>query len=539
MSGLTTHKPEASTTTSSNCFASQKDSFGTRPLVMTPDTQLSPHAKWNNEMEWNNRSEKETTTTTTRSKFTIPTNVIKLGAAYLLVYLVYLLAFKTEEVDVNGRKARHDNEAFFLHNWAEFVSAHPVRARDRTGFSEMGLRTQMYAHLLADPTLPNFDYFEQVLWPYLPGIKELRQSYLNGTRFTTKANNNRGIVMSLGKKQFIFAVQFIASVRNIHKCNYPIELYYYGEDDLPLEMRTYVTTAFSNVRTIDLEKVSLFDKDLTRLDKQGFALKTFALIATNMTEVILADADAVFLSKPQDFFQVDGYMQTGTLFFHDRDHVRAGPDKIIHDFLNDQLQLRGPSERLSKTHFWTKKGIYEQESGIVVVNKSRVEVFAALLFTAWQNSGEIRDQTTYRVFWGDKESFWLAFELAQIPYYFVSHYAGAIGSEHASHGEGFCSEHPLHFFDDEGDTSLLGKPAWFNGGLLDVKKHSADRYLNATAWAMKGEWEFLEESEVWCIRNYTRGDMTEHHMDNKLQSLVSGALDAAATAQAYLLEHSQ
>ncbi|UZJ57608.1 hypothetical protein CBS101457_006928 [Exobasidium rhododendri] len=458
---------------------------------------------------------------------------VKLISAFLFLYACILLwTARSEELDVTGRIARN-NEAFFLHHWAKFISAHPVRARDRTGFAEMGLRTQMYSHLLADPTLPNFDYFEEVLWPFIPGIKHLRESYLNGTR-TGPKGATRGIVMSMGKSQFIFGVQFIATVRNVHGCNYPIELYYYGEDDLPQEMRTYVTTTFRNVRTIDLEKGGLFDKDLTRLDKQGFALKAFALIATNLTEVILADADAVFLSRPQDFFNVEGYKRTGTLFFHDRDHLRQGPDHIIHEFLADQFQTRGPSERLAKSHFWTKKGIFEQESGIVVVDKSRMEIFSALLFAAWQNSGEIRDQTTYRVFWGDKETFWLAFELAQIPYHFVSHYAGAIGSEEATHGKGFCSEHPLHFFDKEEDESALGKPAWFNGGFLDVKKQSKDRYINATAWAMKGEWEFLLDTEIWCIRNYTRGDMADFSMGDNVRGLVKEALEAGTNALQYI-----
>lgn len=443
----------------------------------------------------------------------------------------------TPEHTVNGDVAKLAHEAVFLNSWIDHVITHPIRARDKAGFAEMGLRTEMYAHLLKYPTLPDFDRMERVLWPFVPGINQLRRWWVNSSH-TTAQGQNKGIVMSLGHKGSVFASQFISIIREKHQNDIPIELYYYGDKDLPQQYRDYLTHSFTNVRCIDLELLGLFDADLVQLERQGFAIKPFALLATNFTEVMLADADAILLEDPDNFFQESGYLDTGTLFFHDRDHVRHGIDGIIRDFMDNQLAQRGPSPRLASSEFWKKKGIFEQESGIVVVDKRRINVFAALLFTAWQNMGEIRKKTTYRVWWGDKETFWLAFEFSNFPYYFVPKYAQAIGSIGRSttvdkdgktvkvDSEELCSEHPLHFLgadtDDEGAdgaSTTLGRPAWFNGGILDVKSLSDEIYIDPNTFSTDGEWEFLFEEEKWCIRNYTKGDMKAFELSPRIEEI--------------------
>ncbi|EST08508.1 Alpha-mannosyltransferase [Kalmanozyma brasiliensis GHG001] len=606
------------------------------------------------------------------------------------------------ERGVNGRiiPKQRAAEAVFLNHWIEHVIHHPVRARDKTGFAEMGLRTEMYSHLLRHPTLPNFERMERALWPFVPGINQLRSwwqasvqakvlqydsapspnddleeydSPLPTERLLPRAfrrdseygivRGSRGIVMSLGWKGAVFASQFISIIRDKHRNDIPIELYYYGDSDLPSKYRDYLTKAHRNVRCIDLESLGLFDPDLTQLNRQGFAIKPFAMLATNFTEVILADADAILLEDPDRFFEEPGYIDSGTLFFHDRDHQRKGADYVVNEFMTNQLSQRGPSPRLASSEFWKKKGIFEQESGIVVLDKRKTDVFAALLFTCWQNMGEIRKKTTYRVFWGDKETFWLAFEFSNFPYYFVPRYAQAIGtvkkvsrqekvekvaaakakqemikgveaakdkaakvevypedqedvanveteedvakeagkdvakdgkkdivlfdddgnavpagdakddpfqegagnvlgeqggaekdlqakeeqlaataaaSIHDLEDEEFCSEHPLHFLgadvDENGgdnlvkDPLLLGRPAWFNGGILADKTKAGNEpvYISPNAFTVDGAWEFLFESEQWCIRNYTKGNLDQFGLTARIEELGKVAEKAEA-----------
>jgi hypothetical protein len=412
----------------------------------------------------------------------------------------------------------------------------------------MGLRTQMYLHLLRTGLTPNFDKLEKHMWPFLPGIQRIRKrlaSEMSGKRNAgTSAATKRGIVMSVGDGNVRFAMHFLDNLRTHLNSRLPVEIFYYGDEDLSVEWRKLLEARYHNVRCIDLEKEQLFDSEIVQLRGQGWALKPFAMVASSFSEVLLADADAVFLEKPDVLFEVSGYKETGTLFFHDRDHWREYASEITHGFIGNQLGLRPPSSRLSHSKFWQKKGIYEQESGVVLANKNNPEVFVGLLFAAWQNTGQIRDQTTYRVFWGDKESYWLAFELADIPYYFVDHYAGSIGSaidnSTLSSQDGstpyiIASEHPLHFFRTEGSTidaisdipqddddnlARIGQPIWFNGGLLRMKHEDEREYLRPDAWGLLGEWNFNETTELWSFSATHNGTMEKFRLGEKVKKLV-------------------
>lgn len=450
----------------------------------------------------------------------------------------------------------------FSERWIQHVIEHPIQPWDRVGFAEMGLRTQMYLHLLRTGVTPNFDKLEQHMWPFVPGIKRIRKQLLARMAASKRGGApglrtaRRGIVMSVGEGNVRFALHFLDNLRTVLHSRLPVEIFYYGDEDLPSNWRAVFESRYADVQCIDLEKEELFDGEAVQLRNRGWALKPFAMVASSFDEVMLADADAVFLSSPDDLFDVQGYKETGTLFFHDRDHWRKYASESVHGFISNQLGLRQPSKRCLHSSFWRNKGIYEQESGVVLVNKNNPEVFVGLLFTAWQNTGQIRDQTTYRVFWGDKESYWLAFELADIPYYFVDHYAGGIGvtmappnttdEQVATEDEAgvktyISSEHPLHFYRLEGSTAdavsdiLLddgdelaraGQPIWFNGGLLEKKHASETEYLKADAWGLLGKWHFNEETELWSFNATHKGTMDQFDLAVKLRRLTKMARHA-------------
>ena len=51
-----------------------------------------------------------------------------------------------------------------------------------------------------------------------------------------------------------------------------------------------------------------------------FECKLIALLETTLDEVLFCDSDVTLLRSPEELFDSKEYRQTGTLFFHDRQH---------------------------------------------------------------------------------------------------------------------------------------------------------------------------------------------------------------------------
>ncbi len=89
---------------------------------------------------------------------------------------------------------------------------------------------------------------------------------------------------------------------------------------------------------------------------------------------------------------------------------------------------------------------------------------------------------------GDKESYWMAFELAKIPYFFDDVYASAIGHVTKSSTDQkplLCPSHLLHL-------DHQGKPLWYNGSLYRSKRAPKPQrlWMNPVVWAPDtGVWD--------------------------------------------------
>lgn len=101
---------------------------------------------------------------------------------------------------------------------------------------------------------------------------------------------------------------------------------------------------------------------------------------------------------------------------------------------------------------------------------------------------------------GDKETFWLASELANIPYAFNPSYAGIIGpiSANAEGVPEICAPQPLQ-------TDLDGRPFWFNSGLMQDKMNAENKeYANLTHYIIGGYaqpvggWRFIHD-HTFCM----------------------------------------
>jgi len=83
---------------------------------------------------------------------------------------------------------------------------------------------------------------------------------------------SRGIVIAFGKLHFRYTLHLIANIRNVLRCNLPIQVMYAGNDDLLIRHRDILTSMFRNVETLDL--LTVFDDTTIDLRHGRWAIKS-------------------------------------------------------------------------------------------------------------------------------------------------------------------------------------------------------------------------------------------------------------------------
>ncbi|GAA5988572.1 hypothetical protein JCM11641_004607 [Rhodosporidiobolus odoratus] len=319
------------------------------------------------------------------------------------------------------------------------------------------------------------------------------------TRSVTGIRNSftipRGIIVPVGNDQFIYAVHLLSSLKHVHRTTLPIHVVHAGGDDLIPEKRAALRSIHPDIETVDI--LNHFDESYVGIHGGGWAIKAFAILASPFKELIIADADAVFVQNPEVMFEDPGYNRTGTLFFRDRE-IFPG-DGQVHEWWHAVMKNREPSKQMAQSRWWTDMASREEmESGVLVVDKSRTSVVYGLLFTAYLNTQVVREEVTYKNTYGDKESFWMAFELMGLPYHMDKEYAGIIGQlthpDTKSHSiDSFIQSDHLFHLDHR------GKPLWWNGSLFQEKRVKDRGYLIATHWA-PGTVDWICDTEPWSMR---------------------------------------
>ncbi|UNI17926.1 hypothetical protein JDV02_004233 [Purpureocillium takamizusanense] len=332
----------------------------------------------------------------------------------------------------------------------------------------------------------------------------------------------QGIVIPVGYGNLRYAGHLVMALREVLECQLPIEIVYAGDIDLDEQRRDALAALDTTGNIGFLNVLSVFADDTLSLLAGGWAIKPFGLLASRFEQAILVDADAVFLQPPQVLFQQRGFASTGAYLFHDRllwQHAFAERHRWWRE------QVREPaSAALNRSLVWTDDYAEECDSGVVVADKARTEVLAGLLHAAWQNTRDVRNEVSYKLTYGDKETWWLGLELAGSGFEFEGHYGsmigwrrqkttttttttmtttaknetsegGSDGSSSSSRDEGkeeeeeeeeqdvrVCSFVIAHTDDDD---RLL----WYNGSLLKNKLADPEAYEVPTDWMLDGRWD--------------------------------------------------
>ncbi|KAK6543177.1 hypothetical protein TWF694_007091 [Orbilia ellipsospora] len=325
----------------------------------------------------------------------------------------------------------------------------------------------------------------------------------------------RGIVLSAGDKQAPFLITSIPSFRKLG-CNLPIEIMYLGESDLSEDYRAELEQ-FDGVVTRDIS--AMVSDDGWRL--AGWAAKPFAMLLSSFREVIFIDADSLFFKNPEVLFEDESYKKTGALFFRDRIIMPENKKRWLQQIIPKPI-----SKNVRQSRFWTGISGHMQESGVVVVDKWRHFV-AMLLVTRMNGPDRDGDESkgivgVYDMVYGDKETFWLGWELVgDTEYAFHQGDAGIMGqlkepdakpagqpadesAEPPKEKFEICAPQLLHL-------DLDGRPLWFNGWILDnkfeegKKKRKANNFQNflrenpsPEADSGPDQWQ-LKESNICCL----------------------------------------
>jgi hypothetical protein len=380
--------------------------------------------------------------------------------------------FVYNEAEVAGPLLEVSNS---LVDFAASVITQPVDAsRD---YEDVSRRLNLLKGLYRDNE--NTELFTMAFRQLFPWIQTEKPTGFLDESFE---RGSSGILIAVGNEFTTCAIHAIRAIRALN-CTLPMTIAYSGLFDLLPESRRRFTSF--NVEFIDIcERFNC-----TEIDPDRWDTKPFTLLASPYENTILMDADTVFVQSPERLFRDPGYQRTGALFFHDR--TLYGGNYDLSQWIASVLP-KPISERVKASRIFRAQSYYEQESGVVVMNKA--EHLFGLLSICYLNTPEVRDPIRANTH-GEKETFWMGLEVANEPYEFMPGMPGSIGRIETKGKRVPVQEicgHLAHF-DREG--ALL----WFNDGLASAKKESDEYAIRRAAelshFGREGRW-----TETLCLR---------------------------------------
>eukprot|EP00833_Pecoramyces_ruminatium_P016953 jgi/Orpsp1_1/1190985/evm.model.d7180000082675.1 len=316
----------------------------------------------------------------------------------------------------------------------------------------------------------------QSLYPWLYGYR------YNSLSDIISSSNGRGIVICTGNHHFNLAISTIDTLRYVLNSKLPIEVFYNGENDLSVDRRELLKE-FENVYISDI--TNYFDNRI--IDISSWAIKPFSILASRFEEVILIDADALYLRDPIELFKEKGYQEKGTLFFRDRTLFPGSnsASKWLKSWMYD------PLPETKELRFWNELTEHEMESSTVVIHKTKT--LLGLLNVCKLNEKIIRQDVVYRKVYGDKETYWIGFDMSRQPYY-MSHkpcaFVGEVTTDdiNSSSDDRRICGHTAHSLEN-------GKLIFWNGHIVKDKNIGMykEELIKFEAYA------FEDEDNDWSI----------------------------------------
>ncbi|KAG1693563.1 hypothetical protein DVH05_023327 [Phytophthora capsici] len=249
------------------------------------------------------------------------------------------------------------------------------------------------------------------------------------TQFDITVSRDRGAIMCVHEAVVPMALSLVKELRCLGNQEL-IQVYHCFPDELSNASRALLTGADARLEIVDACSDLVEGGALTREVAEQFRswwLKPLALSHTNTNEVLLMDVDDIFMRNPAVIRSTPGYRRTGTAFFYDRvlssrEYFNQEINNtsylkfMLNEFDYESFGLKKADhvpEYLNRSYAYKEEVSHEQDSSLVAIDKSR--------------SGKAMDVllwlTTVKRFerefsYGDKETFWIAYALAQQEYFF-------------------------------------------------------------------------------------------------------------------------
>ncbi|CAI5758419.1 unnamed protein product [Candida verbasci] len=283
----------------------------------------------------------------------------------------------------------------------------------------------------------------------------------------------KGIVMTIGDEHIEDTIRMI-HLLGYYENKLPIQIIY-ATGTLSIESKDKLRQAASaQSQEITLVNVSTSVKREYAIKFEKFGFKILAILFNSFKEIIFIDADTILTIKPEEFFIINKYKSSGTLFFRDRNTPEYRPTDdfvFFYKLMNNQLDqvlfdLSQITEHTKSSPMFGHKITHIMESGLVVINRD-LHFFQPIMMANMNFYLPVQKRV-----YGDKELFWLSLSLMGDENWQFNKYPAAsigeitptqdrileLGKAYTFQSNEICSNHPAHINDE--DDKLL----WFNSG---------------------------------------------------------------------------
>jgi hypothetical protein len=261
-----------------------------------------------------------------------------------------------------------------------------------------------------DHTRDNLAFWESMSKDEISSHQKEWRSFIDTIK-PRESSGTKGIIYTSYPSSLKSTLISISLLRK-YGCKLPVEIWYYDHEFSSSQVQKI--EQLQNVKTRNLidyiNPEHLLSKE--HVNDKMLEIKGGAMLFTKFDQFIYLDSDNLPLKDPSFLFETKAFKSTGALFW--KDFWKTDANNPIWKIMGIQCENE-----------------YEQESGQLVVDKSRYDTWKALNLAAYMQT---KHDLYFRLVAGDKDTFRFAWRALKVPYHMVTTHVSAVGTIRGS----FC-----------------------------------------------------------------------------------------------------